>query len=454
MKKLQWRYGREMKKFEQRECDTNLNEKPSNGAKIKIILQYACAAFLIMMSLAFLPSLSGVLLLIAGLLCLPVIKKIPFLNNFFSKKKWIRLASILLIFFIAMGVSPTNAANVSKDSAKKEKVTKVVKEESKTKSKQNVKEDKKEQVDSNKTNTATIPSTTEPSKSEKIVVDSQAKGISIKEIPAYSGKPYVAINNNVPFFQAEQLTGAVSSYETYSNLDNLGRCGVCIASIGKDIMPTSDRGTIGSVKPSGWQTIKYNGVVPGNYLYNRCHLIGFQLSGENANEKNLITGTRYLNIEGMLPFENMVADYVKETNKHVLYRVTPLFDGSNLVASGVLMEGRSVEDNGKAIMFNVFCYNVQPGVAINYGTGTSSLDGTVSASTNPTTPPPTNNTTVAPKENVSAPPVTNNTTSQVWIPQSGTKYHSNPSCSGMVNPKQITLKEAEAAGYEPCKRCH
>ena len=152
-----------------------------------------------------------------------------------------------------------------------------------------------------------------------------------------------------------------------------------MASVGQDIMPTKERESIGDVKPTGWHTVKYEGVVDGNYLYNRCQLLGFQLTGENANRKNLITGTRYMNVEGMLPFENMVADYVKETGNHVMYRVTPLFDGDNLVADGVLMEARSVEDNGADILFNVFCYNVQPGVSIDYATGESSLDGSAEA---------------------------------------------------------------------------
>lgn len=190
------------------------------------------------------------------------------------------------------------------------------------------------------------------------------------EIPPYSGEAYVAINGNVPFFVEEEITD--QSYEEYAELDELGRCGVTEACIGLDIMPTGDRGDIGSVKPSGWHSVKYD-IVDGKYLYNRCHLIGFQLAGENANKRNLITGTRYLNIEGMLPFENLVADYVKETENHVLYRVTPIFEGGDLVAQGVVMEGWSVEDQGEGICFCVFAYNVQPGVTIDYATGESHL---------------------------------------------------------------------------------
>ena len=228
------------------------------------------------------------------------------------------------------------------------------------------------------TPTAAPTATPEPTKTPEPspeVVAKVSEEFSISKVAAYSGKPYVEINQNVPYFADSELP--TTSYEYYSDLDLLGRCGVCIASVGQDIMPTEKRGDIGSVKPTGWHTVKYAGVVDGNYLYNRCHLIGYQLTGENANNKNLITGTRYLNVEGMLPFENMVADYVKETGNHVMYRVTPVFDGNNLLASGVLMEAKSVEDNGAGILFNVFCYNVQPGVTIDYATGDSSLDGSV-----------------------------------------------------------------------------
>ena len=191
----------------------------------------------------------------------------------------------------------------------------------------------------------------------------------IDDIPRYSGKAYVVINDNEPFFEEKDMK--TSSFEKYSKLDYLGRCGVAFANIGDDLMPWGEkRGNIGMVKPSGWHTVKYDNV-EGKYLYNRCHLIGFQLTGENANEKNLITCTRQMNTEGMLDFENDVADYIKDTGNHVLYRVTPVFDGSNLLASGVLMEALSVEDNGKGVKFNVFVYNVQDGISIDYKTGES-----------------------------------------------------------------------------------
>lgn len=195
---------------------------------------------------------------------------------------------------------------------------------------------------------------------------SSSTPIQLSDIPEFSDKAYVEINGNKPFFTKNELS--TSSYEYYSDLDELGRCSVCYACIGQDIMPTEERGPIGMVKPSGWHTVKYD-FIDGKYLYNRCHLIGYQLAGENANEKNLITGTRYLNVEGMLPFENEVADYVEQTNNHVMYRVTPIFENENLLANGVLMEAYSVEDSGEGVCFNVYCYNAQPNVEIDYKTG-------------------------------------------------------------------------------------
>lgn len=189
---------------------------------------------------------------------------------------------------------------------------------------------------------------------------------TLAEIPEYSGNPYVVLNANQPEFSESDMT--TTSYEYYSELDSLGRCGVTTACIGQDLMPTGERESISSVKPSGWVNNPYD-FVDGEYVYNRCHLIGFQLTGENANRNNLITGTRYMNVQGMLPFENMVADYIDETGNHVLYRVTPIFDGEDLVARGVQMEAWSVEDEGDGICFNVYCYNVQPGVVIDYATG-------------------------------------------------------------------------------------
>jgi len=194
--------------------------------------------------------------------------------------------------------------------------------------------------------------------------------INIDDIPEFSDIPYVVINNNMPFFNENDYT--TEAIEEYSDLDKFGRCGTAFANVCKEIMPKEKRGEIGNVKPSGWHTIRYDDLIEGKYLYNRCHLIGYQLAGENDNEKNLITGTRYLNVVGMLPFENKVANYVELTDNHVLYRVTPIFENENLVAKGVEMEAYSVEDQGKGICFNIFAYNNQPGIVINYVTGESS----------------------------------------------------------------------------------
>ena len=194
--------------------------------------------------------------------------------------------------------------------------------------------------------------------------------ISLAGIPTYQGMSYTNINGNKPFFSDEDKV-RTDAFEYYSELDELGRCGVAYANICKELQPTEERGSIGQVKPSGWHTVKYNGYIEDNYLYNRCHLIGYQLAGENANELNLITGTRYMNCDGQLPFEDMVDDYVDETGNHVLYRVTPIYEGDNLVASGVLTEAYSVEDNGEGLQFCVYCFNVQPGIGIDYATGES-----------------------------------------------------------------------------------
>lgn len=211
---------------------------------------------------------------------------------------------------------------------------------------------------------------------ESQITDQAPTAVSVLDVPEFSGEPYVVLNGNEPDFTDEEKT--TESYEHYSDPDSLGRCGVAEANIGQDLMPTEKRGAIGQVKPTGWHTVKYD-QVEGKYLYNRCHLIGYQLTGENANEKNLITGTRYLNVEGMLPFENMVADYVKETGNHVLYRVTPVFEAEELVARGVQMEAWSVEDEGDGVCFNVYVYNNQPGVEIDYRTGESRAAGAESS---------------------------------------------------------------------------
>ncbi len=367
-----------------------------------------------------------------------------------------------------------------------------------------------------------------------------SKDYTSKNVPEFNGYLYVELDGNVPSFSdSEKVTTA---FENYSDLDELKRCGVAYANICKEIMPTEKRGSIGSVKPSGWHTMNYHELVDGNYLYNRCHLIAFELAGENANVKNLITGTRYLNVKGMLPYENAVAKYVKSTNNHVLYRVTPVFEGDNLVATGVKMEAWSVEDNGKGICFNIFVYNVQPGIAIDYATGDSWVDSSIQiisdssslSNVSTTTSSSTKSSSKTSQSNVSneqvttseqkaqevaqqvesvtqevvsktassknddvqsvntkqknqqldtlpaidekpvvdddtEPAVVDNGTEEavvdndtsgsgemVWVASSGNgkKYHSNPNCSKMKSPNQVTKEQAIASGKTACSKCY
>lgn len=261
----------------------------------------------------------------------------------------------------------------------------------------------------------------------------------LSNIPDYDGKAYVELNGNVPEFSESEKTSS-ESFEEYGKLDLLGRCTYAVSCIGKDLMPTEKRGSIGSVKPSGWHISKYD-FVDGKYLYNRCHLIGYQLTAENANERNLITGTRYLNIEGMLPFENDVADYIEITNNHVYYKVTPIFEGNNLVANGVQMQAYSVEDNGQGISFNVYCYNVQPGVAIDYATGDNQAVASSSASVTSTS--------------------SDEADKKTYIVNTKTKKFHNPDCDGAKKMSSSNKKKYKGTrdslisnGYLPCQKCN
>lgn len=269
------------------------------------------------------------------------------------------------------------------------------------------------------------------------------KAVSLGKIPKFSGKAYVNIKHGKPDFKKSELKK--KSYEHYSDLDSLGRCGTAKACIGKNLMPDGERGSIGSVRPTGWHLIKYD-FVSGKYLYNRCHLIGYQLTGENANARNLITGTRFLNIEGMLPFENMTADYIKETGNHVLYKVTPIYKKNNLVASGVHMEAESVEDKGDGISFNVYAYNNQPGVKIDYATGESRATGKNSSSSSDNSASGGSSANVASKG------------TYVICITTG-KFH-RPSCPSVKQIKASNKKIYKGKrkvlindGYVPCKRC-
>lgn len=287
-------------------------------------------------------------------------------------------------------------------------------------------------------------------KSQDIVIREETTALS-------SSTAYKIVNGNKPDFSDAEKTTEV--FEKYSDLDALGRCGVAYANICIDIMPTAERGEIGMIKPSGWHTVKYD-CVDGKYLYNRCHLIGYQLAGENANEKNLITGTRYLNVVGMLPFENEVANYVEKTDNHVLYRVTPVFQGNNLVADGVEMEAFSVEDNGEGVQFHVFVYNIQPGVEIDYATGESWLTGEKQVEEQEDIVVSSNESKEAPStvaEEESTPPAEGTT----YILNTNTHKFHIPSCSSVDAMKeknkqefQGSRDEAIAQGYDPCKRCN
>lgn len=268
--------------------------------------------------------------------------------------------------------------------------------------------------------------------------------VTVDDVPAYSGEPYVEVNDNQPEFTEEELTTV--SYEEYSELDELGRCQSAEACIGQDLMPTETRESISSVKPTGWKNKSYD-TVDGGYVYNRCHLIGFQLTGENANEENLITGTRYMNVEGMLPFEDEVAAYIKETDNHVMYRVTPVFEGDDLVASGVQMQAESVEDDGVGISFNVYVYNVQPYVVIDYRTGENWEGDEIAEPEGKWA----DGTEAEPSD----------TKEQMYILNKNTKKFHKPECSGAKKIKAKNKGEYTGSrqtlideGYEPCGNCN
>lgn len=296
---------------------------------------------------------------------------------------------------------------------------------------------------------------------------SGAYSFDISEIPAYSGSPYYVLNNNVPeFTDSEKVTDV---FENYSDLDYLGRCGSAYANICPELMPTEERGEIGDVRPSGWHTVKYPDIIEDRYLYNRCHLIAYELAGQNANEKNLITGTRYLNIEGMLEFENMVAGYVRKTSNHVLYRVTPIFEDDNLVASGVHMEGYSVEDSGEGIQFNIYAYNVQPGIIIDYATGEScaetdyegqSESGSIGQQ-NDTSEAGNSDNGISESGSIANDNGESDSIEVTYVLNKNTKKFHLPSCKSVSEMKESnkvlfygTRDEAIEEGYSPCGRCN
>lgn len=291
--------------------------------------------------------------------------------------------------------------------------------------------------------------------------------VTVDDVPAYSGEPYVEVNDNQPEFTEEELTTV--SYEEYSELDELGRCQSAEACIGQDLMPTETRESISSVKPTGWKNKSYD-TVDGGYVYNRCHLIGFQLTGENANEENLITGTRYMNVEGMLPFEDEVAAYIKETDNHVMYRVTPVFEGDDLVASGVQMQAESVEDDGVGISFNVYVYNVQPYVVIDYKTG-ENWEGDEIAEpegkwadgieADPSDSKSDSKINAKTDSAATSKAEAKDTKEQTYILNKNTKKFHKPECSGAKKIKAKNKGEYTGSrqtlideGYEPCGNCN
>lgn len=285
------------------------------------------------------------------------------------------------------------------------------------------------------------PESSKPASS--YVGSGKASPVSASAVPVYSGSPYVKINNNIPNFSSAELT--VKGYEKYGQLDELGRCTAAVASLGKEVMPKvgETRGSISHIKPTGWMQAKYDNI-SGKYLYNRCHLIGWQLSAENANRQNLITGTKYLNVTGMLSFENMVADYIKETSNHVAYRVTPIFKGNNLLASGVQIEAYSVEDSGYGICFNVYCFNIQPDIIIDYSSGSSRIRASEPAASS----------AAAPEVSSAAAPSYEESDQgdTVYITPTGKRYHLSPTCGGK-NSYLVTYDIAVSRGLTPCLKC-
>ncbi len=447
--------------------------------KISNVIQWIFAVFFWFLALGTGSILSSVAVIVAGVLMAPIKPIRKFLQKIKVKPAIAIILSVIL-FFAALVTSPTGQTADSSPTAGIEDTTTLPSE---SVTSQNTEETTKEIAASQGASEAsetTAASTTEGTEETTKQVNSSANhsvGNGSKPtaaaIPSYSGQIYIYLNSNTPNFSKSELT--TKGYEKYSPLDSLGRCGVAIASLGKEIMPKDgeDRGSISSIKPSGWVQTKYD-FVSGKYLYNRCHLIGWQLSAENANRQNLITGTRHFNVKGMLPFENMVADYINETNNHVAYRVTPIYNGTDLVARGVQIEAYSIEDDGDGICFNVFCYNVQPGVEIDYSTGSSkaasSSNTTTTRKTTATKKPTTTKSNITKKETTTQkttkPTTKKETTTKA--PSTNAKYICNtnsmkfhfPSCQHAKRIKAENRMEYNGTrdsiinkGYSPCGTC-
>lgn len=436
--------------------------------KITAIVQWCFSALFWILALVS-GGVSALFFVLAAVLLMPIKPIKLFKSKLFKGNKIIPI--ILVVAFVITGffsfsadenkeeengITVTEKEDDESSETKKNSFAALFDNDKKDNEKESEKSTTKKPATSDKTN---INSDNKNQNKNEIAQNSSGiKDVSPSRIPSYTSKPYVVINNNIPEFTASEKA-TKKSFERYSSLDYLGRCGVAFALIGKDIMPTGNRGEIGQVKPTGWHTVKYD-CVDGKYLYNRCHLIGWQLSGENANTRNLITGTRYMNVEGMLPFENMVDDYIEETNNHVLYRVTPVFKGNELVCRGVQIEAYSVEDNGDGICFNVYCFNVQPGVKINYTTGSSALVGEKNTTSKPAT---TKKITTTQKPATTKKPTTaSSSVSPVFsyvINTHSQKIH-YPYCSSADDiSAQNRLETSDSRqtlidkGYSPCGRC-
>ena len=348
------------------------------------------------------------------------------------KKKYIPYIFIVILFLCIVSIFGSKSETENQDYPKKEEVV------LETKTEADVEPEVVEEIPSDAETDASF--------------DFNDYEFQISDVPSFSVEPYCVLNNNIPDFGDVEIS--TEEFEYYSNLDSLGRCGYAIANIGVSLMPTEERGAIGQIKPSGWHTIKYNELIDGNYLYNRCHLIGYQLAGENANELNLITGTRYLNVQGMLPFEEQVANYVKNTGNHVLYRVTPIFEEENLVASGVVIEAFSIEDIGKGVCFNVYCYNIQPGISIDYLTGDSWVSDEQAEI-------PTDSSTQTEAVDDAVDPIVQDSSAQTFFLNTNTKKFHYPYCDSVSEMKEKNKKEVFDTreniinmGYKPCKRCN
>lgn len=419
-------------------------KKKVDNKKTYDVIQWIVSSFFLLTAIINL-HYSSIFFLLAAVLSAPIPAVRNFIYKLFKTKIPNKIAVLLSVLFFIIGAYASPLSKMEPEQTAKE-ITSFISPSTSS--------------GYTKTESKTTPSTsskTTSSKQKENEIKEVGSGVSftLKDIPAYSGSPYVVLNDNIPTFNKNEITS--KGYEKYSDLDNLGRTQTALASLGKETMPKAneERKSISHIKPTGWVQAKYD-CISGKYLYNRCHLIGWQLSAENDNKKNLITGTKYMNISGMLPFENMVADYIKETNNHIAYRVTPYYENNNLLANGVQIEAYSVEDNGEGICFNVFCYNIQPSIEIDYKTGQSkdNNDNKNNSEVQQTESIPTQSETVSSSQTAPTPTPSQNQTQMVWIPKSGKKYHNNPYCSGMNNPTQVTVEQARNQGYTPCKKCY